>query len=434
MDSAALRTHTTTLADDLGWLEQHCESRPALAERTSELRVAAALVRNVVAPSIEGQPDVPLHVVVVGGAGTGKSTVVNFLCGDIGAEANPQAGFTRHPVAYAAAAGTAAWPSHAGFLGPLRRLEQPAPSSLDDDVFQIRRVPNASGPLLESCIVWDCPDMTTWAATGYVPRLLEVAALADVVIYVASDERYNDAVPTQFLRLLLQVGKPVIACLTKVKPEHAEETVRHFNQEVLADLPQGRVTTLVIPYLPADVLADPVHRAAEYRVPLLNQVLVLSEPASAARRRTVQSALHFLQSASPRLLSVARDDVAALEKWTALVRKGQKDFDDRYRREYLTGEKFRLFDDALVRLIELLEFPGAGRAISSLLYVVRTPYRLLKGVVSRARSDQSASALPEQKVLDRALAAWLDQLQSESVRRVDRHPLWRNVAEGYGHG
>ena len=28
--------------------------------------------------------------------------------------------------------------------------------------------------LVKDFIVWDCPDMTTWAASGYVPRLLEI--------------------------------------------------------------------------------------------------------------------------------------------------------------------------------------------------------------------------------------------------------------------
>ena len=32
------------------------------------------------------------------------------------------------------------------------------------------------------------------------------------------------------------VGKPVIACLTKVKPENAAATVKHFEKEVLAEL------------------------------------------------------------------------------------------------------------------------------------------------------------------------------------------------------
>ena len=75
--------------------------------------------------------------------------------------------------------------------------------------------------------------MTTWAATGYVPRLLEVAGLADVLIYVASDERYNDEVPTQFLHLLLQTGKPVIVCLMKMKEADAPALVAHFQREVL---------------------------------------------------------------------------------------------------------------------------------------------------------------------------------------------------------
>jgi hypothetical protein len=440
MDSTAIRTLTADLADDFGWLETHCRSLPVhdgkLSLHAGELRLAAALVRNVIAPNLDAVPAVPLHVVVVGGAGAGKSTIVNFLCGGSTAEANPQAGFTRHPVAYTSAAGPAAWPSQAGFLGPLHRLDMPTPSSLDEDVYQLRKLPasGSDGQLLREFVVWDCPDMTTWAAASYVPRLLEVAGLADIVIYVASDERYNDAAPTQFLKLLLEVGKPVIACLTKVKPENAAATLKHFEKEVLAELPRGRVATLVIPYLPADVLADPVHKAAEFRIPLLNQVLVLGDPASASRRRNVQASLRFLTTATDRLLAVARDDVAAIDDWKALVHNGQKDFDERYRREYLTSEKFRRFDEALVRFLELLELPGAGKFVSSTLWIVRTPYRVVKGALSKVWSKPDVSSIPEQEVLDAALAGWLDQLRAEALRRSAQHPLWAHVADGFEHG
>lgn len=436
MDAAEIRTLSASLADDFGWLETHCREQPALAERAGELRLAAALVRNVIVPFIDGQPAVPLHVVVVGGAGVGKSTIVNFLCGSRTAEANPQAGFTRHPVAYSYAGGPPAWPSQAGFLGPLRRLNSAAPSSLDDDVYQLRQLPVGAddSQLLKECVVWDCPDMTTWAASNYVPRLMEAAGLADVIIFVASDERYNDVTPTQFLKLLLEVGKPVIACLTKVKPENVTATMQHFEKEVLAELPRGRIATLVVPYLPADVLADPVHQAAAHRVPLVNQVLVLADPPADARRRTVQSCMRFLTTTTDRLLTVARDDVAALNDWKALVKHGERDFDERYRREFLTSEKFQRFDDALVRLLELLELPGAGKFISSALYVVRTPYRLIKGAMSRVWSSPQVASIPEQQVLDRALAAWLDQLRAESLRRSKQHPLWEHVAEGFDRG
>src|SRR5204863_9439952 len=131
-------------ADDFGWLEEHCRKQPPLAERAGELRLAAALVRNVVAPYLDGQPPQPLHVAVVGGAGAGKSTIVNFLCGTLAAEANPQAGFTRHPVAYLPATSEIGWSSHFGFLGVLERLDDPASSSVDENVYQVRRLPIGS--------------------------------------------------------------------------------------------------------------------------------------------------------------------------------------------------------------------------------------------------------------------------------------------------
>src|SRR5207244_13304047 len=137
----------------------------------------------------------PSFLAVVGGAATRKSTVVNFLAGSVVAETNPQAGYTRHPAAFLDA--TAAWPGHLAFIGPLRRLDSDAPANLDEDVYQVRRLPAAVTNTLHDFIVWDCPDMTTWASSGYVSRLMEVAALSDVIVYVASDERYNDEVPTQ---------------------------------------------------------------------------------------------------------------------------------------------------------------------------------------------------------------------------------------------
>lgn len=436
MDSPSQRALVSQLADDLGWLEEHCRRQPDLAAQAGVLRLAAALVRNGVGPYLDGQPPTPLHLAVVGGAGAGKSTIVNFLIGTNAAEANPQAGFTRHPIAYTSADGTPAWAHQLGFLGPLQRLTTPTPSNLDQDVYQIRQVPTAETvcQLLHDFVVWDCPDMTTWAATGYVPRLLEVAGLADAIVYVASDERYNDAMPTQFLRLLLEAGKPVIVCLTKMREADAASILGHFQKEVLERVPPGRVKCLAIPHLNAEELADPTRgQAKEYRTLLLNQVAVLGDAPAVTRRRTVESITRFLTGATERLLAVARDDLAVMQKWRAEVHSGQLEFDERYRREYLTSEKFRRFDEALVRLIDLLELPGVGKAVSTVLYVVRTPYRLLKGVLGKVFAPPDVATIPEGPILEAALTAWLDQLRAAALRRSNRHPLWEHVAEGFDH-
>jgi 50S ribosome-binding GTPase len=424
------------LADDLSWLEEHSRQLPNQAAQAGELRLAAALVRNSIGPFLEGQPPEPLHVVVVGGAGAGKSTVANLLAGTTQAEANPQAGFTRHPVAYAVAGnGALPWPVSPGFLGSLKRLAEPGPSSVDADVFQIRPVAvDGEFSLLRRFIVWDCPDMTTWAATGYVPRLLEVAGLADVIVYVASDERYNDEVPTQFLRLLLETGKSVIVCLVKMKEADTQALLEHFQREVVSRLPPGIVACVPIPLLTPEQLADPVHLASRFRVPLLNQVAVLGEPPTAARLRAVRWATNYLSREQNRLLGVARQDLAALEEWRTIVQAGEAEFDGRYRREYLTSEKYRHFDEALVRLLDLLELPGAGRVISNTLWVLRTPYRLVRGLVVKALARPQTASLPEQPVLEQALTGWLNLLRKESARRAKDHPVWAHINAGFADG
>src|SRR5262249_17134171 len=436
MDLAAARSLISQLGDDLAWLEDHCRRQPDQAGHAGKLRFAAALVRNCIGPFLDGQPAVPLHVAVVGGAGAGKSTIANLLSGAVMAEANPQAGFTRHPIAYTSANGTMTWPAHLGFLGPLQLLARPSPASLDADVYQVRRVAGEAGTftLLESFVVWDCPDMTTWAATAYVPRLLEVAALADVLVYVASDERYNDEVPTQFLKLLLQAGKAVIVCLVKMREADAPAFVAHFQKEVLGRMVGCALSCLTVPHLPPDQLADPARRASRYRIPLLNQVAVLGSPAPEARRRTVRTATNFLVTGQDQLLSVARNDLAALNTWRAVVQQGQVEFDTRYRREYLTTEKFHRFDESLVRLLELLELPGVGKVLSGALWLVRPPYRLLKGLFTKALRRPDAPTMPEQPVLEQALAAWLDLLRKEAARRAETHPLWAHIDKGFGTG
>jgi hypothetical protein len=126
--------------------------------------------------------------------------------------------------------------------------------------------------------------------------------------------------------------------------------------------------------------------------------------------------------------------LAALEGWRAVVASGQYEFEGRYVREYLSGEAFRGFDEALVRLMDLLELPGVGKVVSGTLWVLRTPYRLVKGFLGKAMSRPQAGTRPEQPILEEALNGWIDLLRKEAARHAGEHPLWAHVARGFQDG
>lgn len=434
MEPSDLRGRLRTLADDFGWLESHCRAHPDQQVHTTYLRLAAALTRNVMGPAAEKQPAVPLHVAVVGGAGAGKSTVVNFLMGTVLAEANPQAGYTRHPTAFVPEAHLNRWPNSDGFLGPLRKVEGTAAANRDEDVYQrvASKLP-VDDPISEFT-VWDCPDMTTVAAEGYTSRLTEVAALADVIVYVASDERYNDAVPTEYLHLLIRAGKAVVVCLTKVSDANAAGLTQHFRDEVLGKLPpladgsKPNVPVVCIPQIAPDVRNDPRGLGKSHRVTLVNQILALCPSVEAARLRTITNALRFLETASEGLLDVARSDIRQMDAWKKAVTTGREQFEDRYRREFLAGESIRRFDQSQQDVVALFELPSKAQAVSTIIGFARWPFEKVRDFLMSLVRRPAGLAMPERDVLNAAFTAWLDGLRAEAIRQSASHPLWKQAA------
>lgn len=435
MSLIEVRQAGTTLAESLRWLQQHIATQQhSLA---GELAFAAALVRNVVVPYLEGSEAPPLHVAVVGGAGSGKSTVVNFLLGRAVAETNPQAGYTRHPTAFVPAELAAPWPSSPGFLDALRPVSIACPANEDADIYQVRRLDPQPVDALRQCIIWDCPDMTTWAAEGYFRRLVEVAALADLLVYVASDERYNDLVPTQFLHLLVRSGKPVVVVVTKVPVEESERLVEHFRQEVLGRLPRRadgslpNVPVAVLPLLHPQQRQDPAGAGSAWRVPLVNQVLALAADPPAVRHRHVQHALRFLHLLVAGLEAAVHSELEEFRSWQDLVRQGRLAFERRYEAEYLEVERFVIMDRYRHAWVELLELPAAGRWLSAVLWILRTPYRAARDYVRRWWEQSVTPPPPEAEVLREAALAWRDALHAETLRRTDRHPFWQQLARRF---
>lgn len=415
------------LASDLDWLRErshHCISgNPQLVMR---VQMSSSLVRNIIGPFLRNCVPPLIHVTVVGGAGTGKSTVVNFILGKPLAESNPQAGFTRHPVAYMPEDGQADWPTTPGFLAPLHLLPGNRPANLDENVYQIRRfVPVLGDDLLRHAVVWDCPDVTTWHSVTYLPRVLEVVSLADAVVFVASDERYNDEVPTQLLRLILQSGKPVVCVLTKMREADVEPLLKHFRQDVVDRMPNAdRVAACVaVPFLDPRILADPVGQGRRWREPLLNALRNCFSHPLQARTTTVRGAVQFMQESTKDLVAAVSEDLAALNTWKELVEQGRREFESRYFREYL----------------ELKSFPGLDRYRKLLDQVDLPIYKWFRSWIPFASRGGNAQTrpetedkLPERDILQSSLDSWLNRLQVEMTQQSRKSLLFDRLAQWIG--
>ncbi|QVL34422.1 GTPase domain-containing protein [Telmatocola sphagniphila] len=422
------------LAEDFAWLHQYQVSRVGEEKAGTELRFADALVRNTLGPAIEKNSDQPLHIAVVGGAGTGKSTVVNFVVGSKVTESNAQAGYTRHPIGFGSLSPSilASWGT-LGFLGKLKRQDGPLPASLDEDVYQFRQVKFQQSPLPENCVIWDCPDVTTWAAQNYIGRVIEILALADLVLFVASDERYNDAIPTRFLKQVLSAGKAVVVCLTKMRATDAPSISQHFQQEILGSQ-ADKVPLVTIPFLSVDVLDDPLGKASEYRIALLNQMTVLLEPEKEAKARTVDRGVQFLEATLPSIIEMGRRDLKLVSTWDSLVNDSKNDFEKTYEREFGISSSVTGLKVTPEQMLQKFDLPGNAKWLSVVLWVLRQPYQLIRQLFQKMLSRPDGAGFKESDVINRGLQQWLDHVRAAVVRDASLHPFWDHLAKGFQSG
>ena len=148
----------------------------------------------------------PVHVALFGGTNSGKSTVLNLLVGRAAAGMHATARFSQHPEAYLPAALGDQWltaaPSRLTAYECYRNRHPPRQS--DDDLarhgyrsaFAILDLEHLAIPVLASpaatAVFWDAPDFSTEEAQTYLGAVLDVVALADIVIMTVTDESYAD--------------------------------------------------------------------------------------------------------------------------------------------------------------------------------------------------------------------------------------------------
>ncbi|MBN2022744.1 MAG: 50S ribosome-binding GTPase [Pirellulales bacterium] len=163
------------------------------------------LVRKLL-PQLEGRP--LLVVAVVGGTNIGKSVLFNHLTGEEASAASPLAAGTRHPVCLVPR--DAAEPEvlarlFEGFaLRPWRSADDPLEDSPEHRLFWRvgKNVP-------ERLLLLDTPDIDSDAQVNW-QRARVIRQVADVLVAVLTQQKYNDAAVKRFFREAARADKPIV--------------------------------------------------------------------------------------------------------------------------------------------------------------------------------------------------------------------------------
>lgn len=405
-----------------------------------------AQLRMRIRPALEfGWPaHDPVHVALFGGTNSGKSTVLNLLVGRAAAGMHATARFSQHPEAYRTGALGDSWltSSPSRFADYHCYRDDHAPRQSDGDLardgyhpaFAILDLNGLDAPALAqpaaTAVFWDAPDFSTEEAQTYLSAVLDVVALADLVIMTVTDESYADDRATALLRMVQDSGVPLHVVANKLA--NGPELLQDIQDKLSV---YGRGTVLSLPLVkgrtPEERLELLMGTAAAQ---MLRQIIAREvAPGTELKRQVLTGAIDFLQRRFGEVLRPLLAEIDMAKAWEDTVQHiTHQEILEGYNQEYLDGERYGEFNQTLVRLMDRLEIPGVGPLLRLLSTAMRIPFRLASGALqalwggAKAQPRQS----PEHEVLDRLIQQWLSALRSEAqlLASAGSHPAWGDLA------
>jgi GTPase SAR1 family protein len=393
-------------------------SADELTRRVAALQLAEAALRDLV--TLANPVPRPLQVAVLGPTQVGKSTVVNLLIGQSVAEVSPLAGFTIHPQGFALPSREV----NLAWIGPFfpgwERLESAALSRERLDCYALHHLTGAAPGLPSGTVVWDTPDFDSFKAHTYQRGVLEVAALADVIVLVVSKEKYADLSVWKTLQLLEPLQRSLLVCLNKTGDDARDVLVQAVRTRLAELTPMaGSIEVIAMPYCPgiAALVSAPPREAADLRAALGRAL------ASADRSLRAAGVHRLLQQHWDAWMEPVRVELEAAAIWEQSIEAAIRQALAAYREEFLDHPKrFDTFRLAILELLQLLEFPGLARSLTRLRQALTWPARQLfdsrrmKSLTGRLRGKAVRDLPGEELVLRDLLEQLLTTLSRDALR------------------
>ncbi len=321
-------------------------------------------------------------IVFLGGTGTGKSTLFNAVCHRAVSATGLERPKTRGAVAFVHRRAL----SDPVFVSLSPRLQvidgnAPEASACGGEPGRLTVITHDLDSYRHIAMV-DSPDIDSVAAKNR-QAAEDVYLLADVVLFVTSQEKYADDVPHRLLQRILRERGRFFLVLNKVDPSFTAEELIHTYGRLQVTVPRGHV------WLFGSAQGDPAHwirrqPAFADLLAALDRTLPPNDPKPALARERTRRARH-LASKLERWQQLAARERETSRKWIEqldqlysacardLIRREQEQFAAESRR-YLQAEikkLFRRYDvlagprriirGVLLAPFRLLGFPGAEK-------------------------------------------------------------------------
>lgn len=412
------------MIDFLRLLIQRCRSEIERAETTdlSVVDIRHTLSSLVIAESAlnkitlcETFPKHPRQVVVIGPTQVGKSSMVNLLLEQELAQASAVAGFTVHCQGYSTSAdssGTAWADLYFTDLGAR------AQSSLDRQVldeYSLTALSDGkeSDDRFKHSVFWDTPDFDSVDSYGYRIPVLKAIALADLIVFVVSRDKYADKTVWDMLGYLAELDKPLLMVMNKTPVESRQELSTSVHQK-FSRLNNDNKIAVPPPLFFIDEYKD--GPAAAMHTPDLIDIR------AAIASQVIRPDVDTLQSNVNQFMSIHWSDWTASVvdehrlqmEWKAIVDETAAMLVQRYRSEYLESTRDKeTFQLALAELLALLEVPGMAEPLAKIRSVVTWPMRKLIEKATDASTD--AVVIKDDRSEERRL---LEELGEHGISQI----------------
>lgn len=423
------------------WASDDAIHAPVLAYAIAQLRMR---VRPAFQPDWIGTD--PVHITLFGGTNTGKSTVVNVLVGRHAAGMGVRARCSQHPEAYRPSALGDRWlmGNTTRFQGYRRYHDEHPPRQSDEELqrdgyrralalLDIDRLPSVPfAPLAApTAIVWDAPDFSTEQSTSYLGTILDLLALADLVVMTVTDECYADDRGTSLLKMVGDSGVTTLIVANKL-PEN--RTLLEDVGRTLGSAGGSQAPVLRLPEISGVSTLDRLEQLLQRDEAGVLREAVQREAAlgPALKRRSLMGSIDFLERHLDEFLGPLSHEVNASARWQATVAQlARESILEPYQRDYLEGIRYGELNRTLLHLIELLQVPLIGPILDLTGRVVRIPLRLAgRGIRSLLGHQADApKPAPEQEILQNAIPHWLAAIKAEAqvLARSESSDEWTAI-------